>query len=100
MFRSRSRVEKKLRQAGNEVDRLTEDLRVLTEQRSQLADEAEDARLRSIVSDDPAASGEYSESSKTERAFTKDYDAKSDRLAKLRKRQDELLDELMGLSRS
>ncbi|MEZ5343417.1 MAG: hypothetical protein R2706_18865 [Acidimicrobiales bacterium] len=94
MFRSKARIEKNLRRNGSELSRLREELRILAEQRVQLDEEAEDARLRSIVSDDRAAPGEFRESAKTAAAFKNDFEAKTARVAKLESRQDELLDKL------
>ena len=94
MFSSRSRIEKSLTQIGQELGRLREELRVLAEQRAQVDDEAEDARLRALVSETPLAAKEYRDSSKTSVAFRKDEAVKLSRVGYLEQRQDELLDKL------
>ena len=94
MFSSRSRIEKSLIQVGQELGRLREELRVLAEQRAQVDDEAEDARLRSLVSETPLAAKEYRDSSKTSVAFRNDEAVKLARVQFLEQRQDDLLDKL------
>ena len=96
MRSSRLRIEKNLTQVGQELTRLREELRILAEQRAQVDDEAEDARLRSLVSETPLAGKEYRESSKTAVAFRKDEAVKLARVQQLEQRQDELLEKLFS----
>lgn len=95
VFNSRSRTKKRLAQVSNEIARLKEELRILTEQMVQVDDEASDARLRSLVSETPLAASEHRSASRTAEAFRRDHQVKSERLVFLERRQDELLDQLL-----
>ena len=90
----RSSIEKKLTAISRELRCLREELGVIEEQLVQVADEAEDSRLRSLVSETPLAAHEQQESAKAVAAVRRDRDAKLKRLRKLELRQDELLDRL------
>ena len=50
---AKPQVERRLRRVGEQLRSLRDDLRVTEEQLGQLADEADDARLRSLVSARP-----------------------------------------------
>ena len=90
----RSSIEKKLTALSRELQALREELGVVEEQLIQVADEAEDSRLRSMVSETPLASHEHRESAKAAAAVRRDRDAKRRRLEKLERKQDHLLDRL------
>lgn len=90
----RSSIEKKLTAVSRELRHLREELGVVEEQLIQVADEAEDSRLRSLVSETPLAAQEQRESAKAVAAVKRDRDAKLKRLQKLERKQDELLDQL------
>ena len=77
-----------------ELQALREELGVVEEQLIQVADEAEDSRLRSMVSETPLASHEHRESAKAAAAVRRDRDAKRRRHEKLERKQDHLLDRL------
>ena len=71
----RSSIEKKLTALSRELQALREELGVVEEQLIQVADEAEDSRLRSMVSETPLASHEHRESAKAAAAVRRDRDA-------------------------
>jgi len=91
---SRASIERKLTDLSGQVARLKEELRIAEEQLQHFVDVADDARLRSLISETPLAAGEHREAAKTVVAMTRDRDAKVKRLAKLEAAQDTLLDEL------
>ncbi|MFW2380423.1 MAG: hypothetical protein ACN4GZ_01605 [Acidimicrobiales bacterium] len=79
---------------SNQLVDLRNELRVIDEQLLHFADEADDARLRSLVSETPLAGREHRDASRTVAALQKDRSVKLDRMAKLEEKQDSLLDEL------
>ncbi len=91
---SRVKIERKLRTLSQELVTLRDELRVIDEQLQHFVDEAEDARLRSLVSETPLAAREHREAAKTVDGMRKDREATVKRLVQLEKRQDDLLDEL------
>ena len=88
----RSSIEKRLTAVSRELRLLREELGVLDEQLLQVSDEAEDARLRSLVSETPLAAADHREASKSVSAVRRDREAKLKRLAKLERKQADLLD--------
>ena len=96
--RSRSAIEKKLAQVGNELQVAREDLRVIDEQMAHFSDEAEDLRLRALVSETPLAAREHRDAARTVSGVQKDRDSKIARITKLEESQDMLLDRLNEVS--
>lgn len=92
---SRAAIEKKLSQTAVDLRAAQEEVRVLDEQIAHFADSADDARLRALVSETPLANREHHDAARTVAALNKDRQVWADRLVKLEKRQDELLDELL-----
>ncbi len=90
----RSSIEKRLTAVSRDLGSLREELNVIEEQHRQVADEADDCRLRAMVSETPLAEQEHREASKAVAAVTRDLESKRKRLQKLERRQDELLDSL------
>ncbi|MEM8925343.1 MAG: hypothetical protein AAGD35_17710 [Actinomycetota bacterium] len=91
---SRAKIERKLRNLSQELSTLRNELRVIDEQLQYVVGEADDARLRSLVSETPLAAQEHREAAKTVNGVRKDREARVKRMAKLEERQDALLDEL------
>jgi hypothetical protein len=56
---SRAQIERRLRSVSERLRSARDDLGVTEEQLVQLADEADDARLRSLVSETPIAEKEH-----------------------------------------
>ena len=90
----RPSIEKKLTSVSGEMRKLRDDLRVIDEQLLQVSDEAEDSRLRALVSETPLAAAEHRDAAKAVGALRRDREAMVRRLEKLEVRQDELLDQL------
>ncbi len=90
----RPSIEKKLTSVSGELRKLRDDLRVIDEQLLQVRDEAEDSRLRSLVSETPLASAEHRDAAKAVGALRRDREAMVRRMQKLEVLQDELLDQL------
>ena len=71
------------------------ELAVLDEQLDFLSDVAEDARVRSLVSETPQAAHEYSDAQRTADATAKGRSALKASIGALESRQDELLNQLV-----
>lgn len=84
-------LERKIRDVHARLVRARQELAVLDEQLAVVADEAEDARLRSLVSETPLATHEYSEVRRHVDAMTRARDALRSSVDELTRRQDELL---------
>lgn len=91
---SRASIERKLVAVSDEIRALHDRLRVLDEQLLHFVDAADDARLRSLVSETPLAAGEHREAAKTVAGLRRDRDAQMKRMTKLEAKQDALLDQL------
>lgn len=85
-------VERRLRDVGARLKRLREELVVTDEQLIQLADEADDARIRSLVSETPSSTREHSEAEGHAVAMRRHRLAVAEEIARLEQTQDELLD--------
>ena len=89
-------MERRLRGVSGRLRSLREELRVLDEQLSQFADEADDSRIRSLVSETPLADHEFREARRHADRYVDRRREIIDAIAKLEHRQDELLDQLGG----
>jgi hypothetical protein len=87
-------VERRLIQVGDRLKALRSDLAVTEEQLAQLQEEADDARLRSLVSETPLAEREHRDARRHADALRRHADEVRAAIAELERRQDELLDEL------
>ena len=87
-------VERRLRDTTVRLRELHDELRVLEEQHDQIADEADDSRLRSLVSETPLADKEFRETQRHADAFARRRAELVAAVAALERRQDELLDRL------
>lgn len=90
----RRSVEKRLKAVTDEAGRLRQELSVLDEQLFQVTDEAEDSRLRALVSETPLAAAEHRDAARAAAALQRDRSAIRNRLAELEVKQDQLLDQL------
>ncbi|MGH8979791.1 MAG: hypothetical protein ACRDWE_02045 [Acidimicrobiales bacterium] len=84
-------VERRLRDVHARLVRARGELAVLDEQLAVVAEEAEDARLRSLVSETPLAAHEYTEVQRHVDAMAKARAALSETTEALERRRDELL---------
>ncbi len=91
---SRVQIERRLRSVGERLKSARDDLGVTEEQLVQLADEADDARLRSLVSETPIAEKEHRKASRHAERLRKHRDRLLAEIATLDAEQDELLDRL------
>ncbi|MCU0311650.1 MAG: hypothetical protein MUE36_12010 [Acidimicrobiales bacterium] len=92
---SRAMVERRLSDVAVKLKELRRELSVSDEQLAHLADEADDARLRSLVSETPLAEREHREASRHAEAMGRHRaDVVAD-IARLERLQDELLDKLL-----
>ncbi|MCB1005606.1 MAG: hypothetical protein KDB35_15585 [Acidimicrobiales bacterium] len=92
---SRSLVERRLIEVGERLKALRTDLRVADEQLAHLAEEAEDTRLRSLVSETPLAERDYRQAQRHADAMERHRRDVSIEIARLEATQDELLDRLL-----
>ena len=87
----RTTLERRLSAAHDQLVRARAELAILDEQVVVMTEAAEDARLRSLVSETPLAAREYSEARRHADVAVKARQSVVDSLADLQRRQDELL---------
>ncbi len=93
---SRWLVEKRLSQSAERIKQLRAELVVVDEQLLFLADAADEARLRALVSETPLADKEHREAQKHAEAMGRRRAEIVTSIDDLVRTQDELLDRLMG----
>jgi hypothetical protein len=91
---SRSLLERRLTEVSERLKQLRSELLVSDEQLNALADAAEDARLRALVSETPLADQEHHEAQKHADAMQRHRAEVASTIDQLERRQDELLDRL------
>jgi len=89
-------MERKLLEMADEIKRLGQDLRVSAEQLEHLESDAEEARIRSMVSETPLSEATFHEASRHAEAMRKHHDDVQQRIVDLETRQNELLDRMFG----
>ena len=89
---SQAQIERRLRTISKQLRSARDDLAVTEEQLIQLADEADDARLRALVAETPLAEREHRKASRPADRLRKHRDALSVKIAALDAEQDERLD--------
>ena len=87
-------VERKLRENSDELKRAHEDLRVSTEQLEHLVGEAEEERIRALVSETPLAEQSFQEASRHAETMRRHHTELEQRIVELEARQDQLLDQM------
>lgn len=92
----RSNVERRLKDVSKRLASLRDDLRIADEQLMQLADEAEDARLRALVSETPLAEREHKNAERHAQKMRSHREGVQSKIARLEVQQDELLDKMTG----
>jgi cell division septum initiation protein DivIVA len=97
---SKSLVERRLTQVAGRLRQLRDELEVSAEQLAHLADAADDARLRALVSETPVADVDHRQAERHAEAMRRHREAVLDEIAKLERAQDELLDRLVAESRA
>jgi len=94
---SRASIERRLTDITAELRVARDELKVLDEQLQHFTDTADEARLRSLVSETPLAESEHREAAKAVTALRRDREARLKRMAKLESKQDALLDQLSSV---
>jgi Lon protease-like protein len=84
-------VERRLRDVHERLVRAREELAVLDEQLAVVSEEAEDARIRSLVAETPLAEHEYTDVRRHADAMTRARAALAATVEGLERRRDELL---------
>jgi hypothetical protein len=85
-------VERRLRDVHRRLVRAREELKVLDEQWEVVSAEAEDLRVRSMVSETPLAAHEYAEARRHADAMARARQSLIATVSELSRRQDELLE--------
>jgi hypothetical protein len=96
---SRTQVERRLSEASARLRQLREELRVADEQLAHLAELADEARLRSLVSETPLSDREHTDAQRHADAMQRHRQEVVEAIARLEATQDELLDQLSAQSR-
>ena len=89
-------MERRLKQASVRLRQLREELNVIDEQLAHLSDEADDMGIRSLVSETPGASHDYHHAQAHADAMSKHRLHVVESIAELERRQDLLLDRMVG----
>jgi hypothetical protein len=92
----RTLIERRLKDVSDRMKAVTRDLAVAEEQLTHLAEEADEARLRALVSETPLAEQEHHEAERHADAMRRHH---ADLLAEVRQlelAQDDLLDRLVA----
>ena len=92
----RSRVERKLSTVSTRLRKLREEVRILDEQRIPIATDAEDARLRVLVSETPQAERDHQEAARHLSVVERRRSQVVGEIAGLERTQDDLLDRLIS----
>ncbi|HET9691059.1 MAG TPA: hypothetical protein VFP61_07895 [Acidimicrobiales bacterium] len=93
---SRASTERRLFDVAQRLRRAREELAVVDEQLAALADAADDAHLRSLVSETPLAQRELADARRHADAMVRTRRMVADRITELARTQDELLDKLVA----
>ena len=88
-------VERRLMDVSRRLRKAREELAVAEEQLSALADAADDARIRSLVSETPLAARESQEAQRHAEAMAGARDSLATQVTRLESELDELLDKLL-----
>jgi uncharacterized coiled-coil DUF342 family protein len=92
---SNATIERRLFEIAKRIRAATEELAVVTEQLEALSEAADDARIRSLVSETPLAHKEYTEAQRHADAMARSRTSLAASIADMRRTQDELLDKLV-----
>ncbi len=95
----RTSLERRLTDVGDRLRAARAELAIADEQLAQLAEEAEDARLRSLVSETPLAERHSREANRHASAMQRHRQDLEARIADLERLQDDLLDQFAARDR-
>ncbi|HJM27877.1 MAG: hypothetical protein QF596_01530 [Acidimicrobiales bacterium] len=87
-------LERRLIETGQRLKQLRADLQVAEEQLSHFSDDADDARIKSLVSETPLAGKELREASKHAESMRRHRNSLLREILKVETLQDELLDQM------
>jgi hypothetical protein len=93
---SRSLLERRLTEVADRLRELRGELGVADEQLAELADAADDTRLRALVSETPLADREHREAQRHADAMSRHREEVLSAISRLERTQDELLDRLLA----
>ncbi|MDH4168933.1 MAG: hypothetical protein OEW42_05015 [Acidimicrobiia bacterium] len=91
---SKELIERRLREVTGRLRRLREDLGVADEQLAHFSGEADEARIRALVSETPGSDREHRDAQRHAAAMTRHRDEVRAEIESLERSQDELLDQL------
>jgi hypothetical protein len=91
---SRRLIERRLTEVHRRLQRAREELRMIDEQLAALADAADEARIRSLVSETPLAEVEHRDAQRHADAMARSRAAVLESISELERAQDQLLDRL------
>ncbi len=91
---SPNRIERKLADLSDCLRQLRIDVSINAQQLEQFVSEADDARLRALVSETPVAVHEHREAQRHADVYVRRQAEMTQEIERLERRQDELLDEL------
>jgi len=92
----RNLIERRLRDVSERMKQVGRELSVVEEQLAQLVDDADDARIRALVSETPLAGQDHHEAQRHADAMQRHRDALVAELAELDHTQNDLLDRLVA----
>jgi uncharacterized coiled-coil DUF342 family protein len=93
---SRALIERRLFDIAQRLRSAREEMSVIEEQLAALSESAEEARVRSLVSETPLAHREYTEAQRHADAMSRTRRSVQASIDEMRATQDELLDRLMA----
>jgi hypothetical protein len=96
---SRVLIERKLMDVAGRLKRAREELAVIDDQLAVLSDAADEARIRSLVSETSLAHREYTDAQRHADAMARTRQMVQAEVAELQETQDELLDRLISSER-
>ena len=91
---SRVLIERRLMDVAQRLKRAREELAIIDEQLAALADAADEARIRSLVSETPLAEVEHRDAQRHADAMARSREAVLESISELERAQDQLLDRL------
>ena len=94
----RTLIERRLRDVSDRLKAVRRDVAVAEEQLAHLAEDADEARLRALVSETPLADHEHRETARHAEAMRRHRDALLAEIGQLEASQDDLLDRLVAAS--
>lgn len=92
---SRALIERRLFDVAQRLSRARDELAVIDEQLAVLREAADDARIRSLVSETPLAQREHTDAQRHADAMARSRVSVASSIAELQASQDELLDKLV-----